>query len=503
MNLNWQIFLTLSLIMSLIIVLLLIINALFARKIAAKIRYFMWIVVMIGLLIPIRPTFGDGIINVANLAPPTTAPAVDFISETAATAIINPIPSAVVPQNDVGENEQITWQTLALLSWSTVAIAIIGYHLFWYIRFQGAINRWGEPEEDAKTLKIFEQVKQELRCGDKVKLVVCGFVSTSMLTGFLRPVILLPEKNYDDSELELIFRHELIHYQRKDLWIKLLSVITLALHWFNPFVYLMNIALQTEGEAACDQKVLAMSKLTSPHLYAEVIISMIGGKRTGMTRLATNFYGGKKGIKKRLAEIMTTTAPQKLTSYTFFALVLSLTIMSGSVFARQTPTPNPTAPNLATIAPENNDAILALAINAIGGGIIHEAYQLSDELLLAYVFHDNELYGVEIDLINYRITGLGISHQAKATNDEAVENNLNEIPPTTNTNPQQTATITSEQAIEIALAIAPGRLIEVSRDWEAGRPVWELEIRHEGLVHEFYIDMETGAILEHEFEIDD
>jgi len=53
------------------------------------------------------------------------------------------------------------------------------------------------------------------------------------------------------------------------------------------------------------------------------------------------------------------------------------------------------------------------------------------------------------------------------------------------------------------LAIAPGRLVEVSRDWERGRAAWWVEIRHEGMVHEFYIDMETGTVLQHEIEIDD
>lgn len=69
-----------------------------------------------------------------------------------------------------------------------------------------------------------------------IDLYVCGFVSSSMLTGFLRPVILLPEKHFETDELEFIFRHELIHYKRRDLVIKFLSVIAVSLHWFNPFV---------------------------------------------------------------------------------------------------------------------------------------------------------------------------------------------------------------------------------------------------------------------------
>lgn len=77
--------------------------------------------------------------------------------------------------------------------------------------------------------------------------------------------------------------------------------------------------------------------------------------------------------------------------------------------------------------------------------------------------------------------------------------------PTTPTPTPQasTETISRERAGEIALAIAPGRLVEVSRDWERGRAAWWVEIRYDGMVHEFYIDMETGTVLQHEVEIDD
>jgi len=490
------------------------VNAIFAKKISAKIRYFMWIVIMIGLLIPFRPMIGDGIIDVPNL---TTTPT-DLVeySNLENESVITPAPSVIAPessQQNVVTNERISLQMMVLIGWATVAIGIIFYHLFHYVRFQGSIKRWGEIEEDEHTLALFDQVKQEMNLGNsKVKLVVCGFISTSMLTGFFKPVILLPERNYDDAELELIFRHELIHYRRKDLWIKLLSVIAIAIHWFNPLVYLMNIALQTEGEASCDQEVLEISKLKSRHFYAEVIIGMIGGKKSGMTTLATNFYGGKKGIKKRLEEVMAQAAPRKSTSYVFLMLVLILTVMSGSVFAMQAPThieENTTGPAI-----EAHD-VFELAIAAVGGGVVTDYLPFSSELMFVFVTYADVVYLVEIDLINHRIIGLTIHRESDdhpidngQEADETDEPVATEEAPTVAITeaPQQEvqiSEISSEQAVEIAMTIAPGRLVEVSRDSWHGRPAWWIEIRHNGMVHEFYIDMEAGTILEHESEIDD
>jgi len=490
---------------------------------------------MVGLLIPFRPVIGDGIVDVSNLTTPSIELTEQPLSETGSVVDVEtPEPPSVIPRQDVVVNEQISFQTVALLVWATVAIGIIVYHIFQYIRFQGAIKRWGEFEDDVYTLELFERIKQEMNLGrSKVQLVVCGFVTTSMLTGFFKPVILLPERNYDDAELELIFRHELIHYQRKDLWIKLLSVIALAIHWFNPLVYLMNIALQTEGEASCDQKVLEMSELKSRHFYAEVIIGMIGDKKSGMTTLATNFYGGKKGIKKRLEEIMAGTAPHKSISYLFLMLVLTLTVMSGSVFAMRTPT-NIEENITESPVDDENDDVFELAILAVGGGVVAEYHYLSDELLLVHVAYDDEIYLVEIDTINHRIVGLAIYRESEELNAEdngqetneanetaeSVETDINEIPTETNTglaptptpaptpdnnnsSSSNSSTISRERAGEIALGISGGRLVEVSHSSHRGNAAWWVETRANGMVHEFYIDMETGVILEHEYEIDD
>ena len=516
MQINLQLFLLVSLVMGMLITLLLLINALFAKMIAAKARYVMWIIIMLGLIIPLRPIIGDGVIDMPDFAVASS----EFterlpLENNSVEPVEMPTPLPDVSNQDAPTaNEQPSLQTMIFAIWLVVAIGIIGYHLFQYIRFQRTIKRWGELEEDKHTLALFDQVKQEMNLGSsKVQLIVCGFISTSMLTGFFKPIILLPERNYDDAELELIFRHELIHYRRKDLWIKFLSVVAIAVHWFNPLVYLMNIALQTEGEASCDQEVLEMSKLKNRQFYAEVIIGMIGGKRSGMTTFATNFYGGKKGIKKRLEEIISGAAPHKSISYALLALISLLTIMSGSVFAM--PTSTSAEQGIIETTTESDADFFELAITAVGGGTVVEYDQLSSALRLIHVAYGNDIYLVEVDTIRQLVVGLSIqrgtmeppTQDNNNETDEPSETDTDENPvePTTDL-PQEASSvseISSEQAVDIAMGVAPGRLVEVSRDWENGRPAWWIEIRHNGMVHEFYIDMETGTILQHEFEIDD
>ncbi|WFE29361.1 PepSY domain-containing protein [Solwaraspora sp. WMMD791] len=61
-----------------------------------------------------------------------------------------------------------------------------------------------------------------------------------------------------------------------------------------------------------------------------------------------------------------------------------------------------------------------------------------------------------------------------------------------------------EQAKRIALAhVGEGRVTEIERDQEHGRPVWEVEVRAERVEWDLDIDRETGGILDVDRDDDD
>ena len=483
MEINLQAFLLVSLVMTVVIALLFVVNAIFAKKISAKIRYLMWIVIMIGLIMPIRPAIGDGVIDVPEF---TTIPieinALPTPENNSAGITETPTAPLEVSDQNVETNEQLSLQTIAFSIWATVAIGIIGYHIFQYIRFQRSIWRWSTLEDDENSLAIFEYVKQEIGLQNcKVKLVICGFVSTSMLTGFLKPIILLPERNYDDAELELILRHELIHYRRKDLWIKLLAVISVAIHWFNPLVYLMSSALQTECEASCDQEVLKISQLENRHSYVEVIIGMIGDKKSGMTTFATNFYNRKKGIKKRLRGIMAGTTPNKSISYVFLTVIVLLTATTGSVFAIYDD-PLYIVQDKAMVSYENNGYIFEIAISAVGGGVITD-YKPSDELLVVHIEYNDEVYHVNICAVNNRIIGIKPDVELEMEGPQIEEN-------------QMPVMISAMEAKEIAVElIGDGVVRELSLDTTPEEMIYNVIVENDGVEFEVILAALDGAVI--------
>ncbi|MCL2235326.1 MAG: M56 family metallopeptidase [Defluviitaleaceae bacterium] len=323
-------FLISSFVMGLIILVVMLLRRLFPKVFTPHLRYFVWVVILIGLVIPFRPIIGGGLFGLQMPANHTTN-----------QSIVNQ-EFLFGQEQMVGGGEQILitttqplslWDVLAII-WFGVAVAILLFHIWRYIRFWGLIKRWGADPSNA-TEELLKSMLSNMELSSKnIRLKVCGFVSTSMIVGFARPTILLPHDDFATEELELIFCHELVHHRRGDLFIKLLSVVAASLNWFNPAVYLMNKVKQADCEASCDQAVMAKmgNEMDNRQFYAEIIMDMIGDKRSKKTALSTCFYSSKGGLRQRMEAVMSADRPARKVAFVLPALVIGVMVFSGSVF---------------------------------------------------------------------------------------------------------------------------------------------------------------------------
>lgn len=100
----------------------------------------------------------------------------------------------------------------------------------------------------------------------------CDRIDTAFVLGFLRPRIYLPV-GLGDREREFILSHERTHIARRDhLW-KLLGYGVLALHWFNPLVWLAYSLLCRDMELACDEHVVKHMDLEQRKAYSGALLS--------------------------------------------------------------------------------------------------------------------------------------------------------------------------------------------------------------------------------------
>ena len=105
--------------------------------------------------------------------------------------------------------------------------------------------------------ELTTELAQSLGVRAPVRLLL-GEAGTPMTWGWLRPVILLPlgADQWPSDRLRAVLLHELAHIARADWPAQMASHLACALYWFNPLVWLAARQARTEGERACDDRVL-------------------------------------------------------------------------------------------------------------------------------------------------------------------------------------------------------------------------------------------------------
>jgi hypothetical protein len=161
-------------------------------------------------------------------------------------------------------------------------------------------------------------------------MMVCKKAQRPMMTGFFKPLLLLPDLDYSDADLKVILKHELIHYRSRDIWYKLLMVCANAVHWFNPLVYLMTTASNRDIEMACDSELIKDSDSVFRKQYSETILSAIHNGNQRQMAFSTYFYGGKKIMKERFANIFDMNKKRN-GIFTLCAIILVIGIAGASV----------------------------------------------------------------------------------------------------------------------------------------------------------------------------
>ncbi len=165
-----------------------------------------------------------------------------------------------------------------------------------------------------------------------------GVVDGAPLTfGAVKPTVVLPP-GLSGVELDCVLAHEGVHAARRDnLWHYAMA-LALAVHWWNPAVWLMSRLLRRDIELACDRA--AVNRLGADRRadYARALVS-----------LATQGEGapfshtfGRKLTEERILSVMKFKKTTILGAVLSLALVLAVTVALAAGPAKPTPAPSPT-----------------------------------------------------------------------------------------------------------------------------------------------------------------
>lgn len=411
--------LELTLPMALVIAVLLAAGPLLGRRFTAKWRYWAWLLIAVRLLLPVGITLPQPVVTLPQPqgeftypvsreepAPTEPAPVGDPIQVVPGAAENDPYqqietgmtaptgPSAETPKpaepaitptpagtRSIPVMEAVGW------CWAAGTALFLLWQLGSYLALRAKLSRSRRPLTDEAILAVLE--RESAAAGRQKPLpVYTAAVGSPMIVGAIKPTLLLPEMELTAEQLSLVFRHELIHYRRRDIWYKLLLMLANAIHWFNPMVWLMVYAADRDLELSCDEAVVAGRDEAYREEYGRCLLAVVRAGMSRRTLFTTNFYSGKKTLKNRLATIFDTTKKHRGT-LALAALLLAAAV-AGSLVAC---TPDG-GKNRYNIDLNDMDALSReyLAPLAAMGDIYWSGYQeLKSGPLLKYAIY--ELYG--------------------------------------------------------------------------------------------------------------
>ena len=504
MNTLLFVMVTASLAMSMVILLLLLLNKVLARKVPAVFRYYMWLVVLLGLLIPFRPSIALPFAPVQIPIVLETAQAQELPAALTPNEIFPAEHAVAAPAPEAGK-PPVPYVPILFGVWVGGILLVLAFHLRIYGKFAASARRWGVEVTDEQTLSALQKVWEDMELpGTRIAVKECVFLSSPMLIGYRQPQILLPEKTISPDELEHIFRHELTHYRRKDLWMNMLVVLVSAIHWFNPFVYLMAKKIREDCEVACDEAAVAGRDTAKRKHYGETIIGFIGTKNPGTPVLSTYFYGGKNNMKKRLFSIMDTSRKRKGLAAMCLAAVLALTLLSGTIFAASSQQEAGSAPYVG----EEKAKSIALKHAGVSTSQVTfiKAHLDREDGRMVYdieFYSGNTEYDYEIDAVNGSIQSY----------DRDIENYTVPQPTTVPKPTTQPATTTApqyigeEKAKSIALkhagvSASQVTFIKAHLDREDGHTVYDIEFYSGNTEYDYEIDAVNGDIRAYDKDIE-
>lgn len=143
-------------------------------------------------------------------------------------------------------------------------------------------------------------------------------VSAPFVFGIFRPRIYLPFK-MDGQDLEHVIAHEKAHISRRDHWWKPFGFLLLAIHWFNPVMWLAYVLLCRDIELACDEKVIRKLNNGQRADYTQALLSCSVNRRL---IAACPLAFGEVGVKRRVKSVLNYRKPG------FWVIVMSIVVFA-------------------------------------------------------------------------------------------------------------------------------------------------------------------------------
>jgi len=337
MNEFMKIVLSLSVSGTLLLLLILGLKPLYKDRFSRRWQYYIWIVAALRFLLPFTPEttvvgslferFGTAAIT-SEIPEDQDVP----VSVNADNSKAEPIQTDGNMTAATAAHKSFDVYACLFLIWSVSALALFVRKVTVYQGFIRYIKAGNTEVSDIKILNLLSDCAEKLNIKTRVEVSCNPLVASPMMTGFFRPNIVLPARDLGGKELSYVFVHELTHYKQKDMFYKWLIQLAVCVHWFNPFVYLLEKEVNRSCELSCDEKVISVLDGKARREYGDTLIAFLRSDDPCKSSFTSvTLTEGAEQLKERLGAIMNFKKKNKVTRILTGVLTLCIVFIAAFV----------------------------------------------------------------------------------------------------------------------------------------------------------------------------
>lgn len=301
----------------------------------------------------------------------------------AATEVLSPVETVTLV-----ENNGLQWHDLLSLApyiWLFVASLFLIYTIYSYIK-----------------LKLLVREAVKIEGGWE-----CDRIETAFILGFIRPQIYIP-MGLSKVVRRHILAHEQTHLEKGDHWFKMIGFIALALHWFNPLVWIAYILLCKDIEMACDERVVQFMELQERKEYSAALLNC-STNHAHFAACPVAF--GEVSVKQRIKSVLKYKKPSF-----WISLAGVIAVLFVAVCLVTSPTDDPSSPVSESVSEDGRRVVVVDSIDQLLAAIAPDTVIEMEPG--TYNLCDASNYGLESGTMYYSWTSISDGFQLEIMNTE-------------------------------------------------------------------------------------
>ena len=321
---------------SLLIAVLFALDFALRRKVRTSVRYALWLVVLVKLVLPPTLALPTGLawwLRPSAVQPLPQEPrqfVVSYSDEPMPTASY--VPVAIAPVR--APEPHLSLPAFALVVSGGVSLALLVYLVWRWSQVARQIRKSTESSEALN--KLFLGLAREVGVRSRVRLRLTGASMSPAVCGLVRPCIVLPKvlvETFEEranekrspsplpsppgegasrSKLRAVLLHELMHVRRADVWVNCAQTVLQIVYWWHPLLWLANVRIRRLREEAVDDAVM-MALREDADVYAPTLLEVakLAFHRPLASLGLVGILESKRALTRRIERLMDFQPPRR------------------------------------------------------------------------------------------------------------------------------------------------------------------------------------------------